>query len=471
MKLSLFNIEIPYRDPLTAFAPFANEKFSAFLDSPNGNGRYAYIAPSPVEIISADQLTAEGTTDPTADNGWSALQALLATISADTVDTLPPFQTGIIGYFGYELGRHLERLPPPREAGIGLPEIFCGVYDVIAAFDTVSKRAWVISNGYPHSDIVSRRENTERRAQWLAKKIATGPDISVEPAISPATSKVRWRPEMSRSEYEEKVERTIEYIRAGDIFQANLTQRFLCARPEGLHPFDLYRRLRAESPAPYAAYLSCGENRSLLSASPERFLTLTASGDVTTQPIKGSRPRGETKADDLKLAQALCNSPKDKAENLMIVDLVRNDLSRVCETGTVRVPELCKLESFANMHHLVSTVTGKLKKKESALSLLKACFPGGSVTGAPKIRAMEIIHELEPARRGPYCGAIGWIGFNGAMETNIVIRTLLVDGQEVIAQAGGAIVADSKAAQEYDESLSKVRALLRCLDPEGQSAV
>ncbi|MDA0656988.1 MAG: aminodeoxychorismate synthase component I, partial [Proteobacteria bacterium] len=304
-------------------------------------------------------------------------------------------------------------------------------------------------------------------AQWLANKIATGPDISAEPVIP----KVRWRPEMSRSEYEEKVERTIEYIRAGDIFQANLSQRFLCARPESLHPFDLYRRLRSESPAPYAAYLSCGENRSLLSASPEKFLALTASGDVTTQPIKGSRPRGRTKSEDLNLAEALCSSPKDRAENLMIVDLVRNDLSRVCETGTVRVPELCRLESFANMHHLVSTVTGKLKKSESALSLLKACFPGGSVTGAPKIRAMEIIHELEPARRGPYCGAIGWIGFNGAMETSIVIRTLLVDGQEVIAQAGGAIVADSNPAQEYDESLSKVRALLRCLDPEGQSAV
>jgi para-aminobenzoate synthetase component I len=471
MKLSLVSIDIPYRDPLTAFAPFANEKFSAFLDSPNGNGRYAYIAPSPVEIISADQVTADTAGDPMADNGWGALQTRLATLSADTIDTLPPFQTGIIGYFGYELGRHLERLPPPRKPGTGLPEMFCGVYDVVAAFDTISKRGWVIANGYPHLDIASRRDNAERRAQWLANKIATGPEISAEPTIAPAMSTVRWRPEMSRSEYLEKVERTIEYIRAGDIFQANLTQRFLCARPKGLRPFDLYRRLRTESPAPYAAYLSCGESRALLSASPEKFLTLTAGGDVTTQPIKGSRPRGRTKADDFNLAQALCNSPKDRAENLMIVDLVRNDLSRVCETGTVRVPELCRLESFSNMHHLVSTVTGKLKKNESALSLLKACFPGGSVTGAPKIRAMEIIHELEPARRGPYCGAIGWIGFNGAMETNIVIRTLLVDGEKVIAQAGGGIVADSNATQEYDESLSKVRPLLRCLDPEGQSAL
>jgi len=452
-------IEIPYCDPLAAFSLFADDPYSAFLDSPENKGRFAYIATDPVSII------LPGHTAP--ENSWPLIEAALANFSLEPDKTLPPFQTGMVGYFGYDLGRHLERLPVPRQAGGTLPEYSVGLYDVIAAFDTVEKRGWVIASGYPEAQEHRRLVIAEQRARQLANQIALAPATLPMPTISNSL----WRPELSRDGYLAKAKRILEYVRAGDIFQANLTQRFICTKPDGLRPFDLYRRLRQESPAPYAAYLACGENQFVLSASPEQFLYLDADRTVHTQPIKGSRPRGKTPSEDQNFAKALQNSPKDNAENLMIVDLLRNDLSRVCKIGSVEVPSLCRLESFANMHHLVSTVTGILKEEESALSLLKACFPGGSVTGAPKIRAMEIIHELEPVRRGPYCGAIGWIGFDGAMETNIVIRTLIIDGDDVIAQAGGGIVADSDEAQEYEESLSKAAALLRCLDPDGRSGL
>jgi para-aminobenzoate synthetase component 1 len=273
-----------------------------------------------------------------------------------------------------------------------------------------------------------------------------------------------WRPEVSRARYQAMVRRAVEYIRAGDIFQANVTQRIIGRRPAGLDPFTLYRRLRSLSPAPFAAFVNTGR-ASILSASPERFLRLGAEGDVDTRPIKGTRPRGRGRRQDRGLAAALLASEKDRAENLMIVDLLRNDLSRVCRIGSVTVRELCALESFANVHHLVSEVRGRLDVGTGAVDLLRAAFPGGSVTGAPKIRAIEIINELEPARRGPYCGAIAWLGFDGAMEASIVIRTMVMRGDDIVAQAGGGIVADSEPADEYAESMDKAGALLQSLDP------
>jgi para-aminobenzoate synthetase component 1 len=238
--------------------------------------------------------------------------------------------------------------------------------------------------------------------------------------------------------------------------------------PRGLDPFMLYRRLRSLSPAPFAAFISASDGTTILSASPERFLSLDPEGLVVTRPIKGTRPRGRTPGEDKALANELSLSEKDQAENLMIVDLMRNDLSRVCRLGSVEVSELATLESFANVHHLVSEVRGTLFPNLGPVDLLRATFPGGSITGAPKIRAMEIINELEPARRGPYCGAIAWIGFDGAMDSSIVIRTLVIKDGQVAAQAGGGIVADSDPAAEYDESMDKVWALLQSLDPGEQ---
>jgi len=276
----------------------------------------------------------------------------------------------------------------------------------------------------------------------------------------------RWRAEVTRDTFEGMIARTVDYIHAGDIFQANITQRFLGEMPAPLTPFMLYRRLRETSANPYGAYLELGDGRAVASASPEMFLRLHPDGRVRTRPIKGTRPRGADAAADARLAAELLASAKDRAENLMIVDLMRNDLGRVSRIGSVRVEDLCALETFASLHHLVSEVRAILMPGLGPVDLLKATFPGGSITGAPKVRAMEIINELEPARRGPYCGAVAWIGFDGAMDSSIVIRTMVIEQGTVIAQAGGGIVADSVPADEYTESLDKAAVLLSSLDPQ-----
>ncbi|HEY4125118.1 MAG TPA: aminodeoxychorismate synthase component I [Rhizomicrobium sp.] len=272
-----------------------------------------------------------------------------------------------------------------------------------------------------------------------------------------------WRAELDRKEIEQRIGKIIDYIFAGDIFQANFTQRFRATRPKGLSDFAIYRRLRELSPAPFAAFLRCGKGLSVISASPERFLRLTPDGMIAAHPIKGTRPRDPDMQRDKELAEALCHSAKDRAENLMIVDLMRNDLSRVSVPGSVRAPQLCALESFASVHHLVSRVEGHMRPECGPVDLLRAAFPGGSVTGAPKIRAMEIIHEYEPAARGVYCGGIGWIGFDKSMDMSMAIRTLTCAGDAILAQAGGGIVADSDPSSEYEESMVKMAPLLRAV--------
>lgn len=455
MKMRPFSIEIPYCDPIVAFAPFAANPHAIFLDSPQRLGRYAYFSPAP----NALEIAPVGCSY----NPWDRIEKRLSHVKLETLENLPPFQTGIVGYLGYEMGRHLECLPAAQKNGTVLPEMVIGMYHLIAAFDTAAERAWVIATPTTSED----EDDTVWQASSLADKIANGPKTL--PSLE--LQHVKWKADFHETEYCAIVENAIEYINAGDIFQTNITQRFCTYRPSNLKVFDIYRLLRDKNPAPYAGFFGCGQGSAVLSASPERFLKLEANGAVLTEPIKGSRPRGTTLESDLKLATELQSSEKDRAENLMIVDLLRNDLSKVCKIGSVETPSLFNLKSFAEMHHLVSTVTGKLKNSENAVSLLKACFPGGSVTGAPKIRAMEIINELEPTRRGPYCGAMGWFGYDGAMDTSIVIRSLICEKDRIIAQAGGGIVADSLSKLEYDESLHKVRALLRCLDPEDRSCL
>ncbi len=264
-----------------------------------------------------------------------------------------------------------------------------------------------------------------------------------------------WASNFTRAEYERAVGAVIERILAGDIFQANLAQRFEAPLPADFDHFGFYRRLRAVNPAPFAAYLD-HMNFVLASASPERFLRVEGAR-VETRPIKGTRPRFDDALVDMLQTKALSESRKDRAENVMIVDLLRNDLSRVCAPGSVKAPQLCELESFATVHHLVSTVTGELRQGLGPVDMLAAAFPGGSITGAPKLRAMEIITELEGHARGPYCGAIGYLGFNGTMDLNIVIRTAAFRGGSCVVQAGGGIVTASDPASEYVETLDKAR--------------
>ena len=450
--------EIDYRDPVSAFAPLAQRPHAVLLDSAaqGVRGRYSYIAVDPFTVVTCSSYPWRVAVDGE-QRGGNPFDVLAAELKKYpwTPASPVPFCGGAVGFFSYELGGVLEDLPEPKTTPLPL-DMSVGLYDVLAAFDHVDRKAYIISSGFPEQG-KERPARAARRAAWLQAELQS----ESEPPNEART--VLWRAESRRSQHEARVTAAIEAIRAGDIYQANITQRFHTPLPPGAEPFALYRNLRARSPAPFAAFLNCGGGLSLLSASPERFLTCDTAGRVETRPITGTRPRGKTPAEDEANARELRASAKDIAENLMIVDLLRNDLSRVCEPGSVEAPLLCGLETFASVHHLVSAVTGELRKDQSAIDLLKAAFPGGSVTGAPKIRAMQIIHDLEPSARGPYCGAIAWIGFDGAMDSSIVIRTLVLNAGEAAAQAGGGIVADSVPALEYEESLAKAAPLIATL--------
>ena len=449
-----FILPIPFRDPLVAFAPLAKTEMAVLLDSAqtDAQGRYCYIAADPFRTIrctaSPWRVSIDGTMvecDP-----FAVLARELKRFKTAPSEKAP-FGGGAIGFFAYELGGVLERLPRPRTKPCP-DDMVVGLYDVVAVFDLQQREAWIVSTGFPEADNTTR---AKARAEWLVGALGTA-------ALSPPhIAKGPWQAEMPRDTYKQKVAHIIEAIRAGDIYQANFTQR-LTAQTQA-DSFEVYRKLRALTPAPFGAFFNAGSVK-LMSASPERFLKLDANGQVETRPIKGTRPRGKTPAEDAALAAELTASPKDRAENLMIVDLLRNDLARACEPGSVKVPQLCALETFPAVHHLVSVVTGQLRADQTAVDLLRATFPGGSITGAPKIKAMEIIHREEPSARGPYCGSIAWLGFDGAMDSSIVIRTLVQSGDTLAAQGGGGIVAQSDPAAEYDESMIKLRPLLAVLD-------
>ena len=450
--------EIEYGDPLAVFAGFAARPGALFLDSAvpgTALGRYSFISADPfLTLTSRDGVIDDGARRVIG-NPFAALKERLALYPLARAPGLPPFQTGAAGYFAYDLGRHLERLPAHRIDDQPLPDLLMGFYDWTIAFDHAERRAFVMASGHPAPSERERLARADARIAEIRRHLA-------EPAHLPKGRVAAIpRPDLERAAYEAMVRRTIDYILAGDIYQANITQRFSATLAPEDDPFALYCALRRRNPAPFAAFLRHGDV-AIVSASPERFLKLV-DGQVETRPIKGTRPRGGTPAEDEALKRALEASEKDRAENLMIVDLLRNDLSRVCRDRTVEVPVLFGLESFATVHHLVSVVTGELAPGKDAIDLLCAAFPGGSITGAPKIRAMEIIAELEPTRRGPYCGSIGYVGFDGSMDTSIVIRTICIRGRQLTFQVGGGIVADSDPAAEYEESLTKAKALIEVL--------
>lgn len=429
-------LEIEYHDPLSAYACFKQQNGAIFLDSA-GRGRYSFIAVDPFCILKQG-------------NPFSSLADALKKFNVATHPGLPPFQGGMAGFISYDALHYLEKIPRHRLNDMSFSDFVFGVYDLVLAYDHSLKRAWIFSSGLPEVDTKQRMQRAEKRAVWFRNEIAKAKSLSIA-AIQSGPLQSNFTP----SVYQAAVRKVKEYILNGDIFQANISQRFKA--PFYSHPFDLYQRLRAINPSPFSAYLHF-DNEMIVSASPERFLKLS-DHQVFTSPIKGTRPRGKNETEDKHLANELLHSEKDRAENTMIVDLLRNDLSRVCEPLTVSVPRLCGLESFSTVHHLVSDVTGKLQAEYTAVDLLKAAFPGGSVTGAPKIRAMEIIAEIEPTTRGPYCGSIGYLGFNGDMDFSITIRTFAIKDQQLTFQAGGAIVLESDPENEYEETLTKAKAL------------
>ncbi|GGF24752.1 para-aminobenzoate synthase [Aliidongia dinghuensis] len=451
--------EIPYTDPLAVFAHWADEPYVSFLDSAaaaDPRSRYSYLAVEPFRIVEAQGGAVRTDGAPDDADPFAVLERELARFRIEPGATPVPFPGGAVGFLGYELGRHLERLPPPPAAGLDMPDMVMGFYDLVIAFDQRDRRAWILSSGFPETDPARQDRRAMNRVVSALRRLERP-----APALEPARrSGVVWQAELTRADYEARVARVLDYIYAGDIYQANFTMRHLLPRPLAARPAEIYCALRARTAAPFAAYLGCGADLALAGASPERFLRVSPDGRVETRPIKGTRPRGKTAEEDAALAHELAASAKDRAENLMITDLLRNDLGRVAALASVHVPSLCAVESFSTVHHLVSAVEARLRPNVGLVDLLRATFPGGSITGAPKIRAMEIIAELEMARRGAYCGAIAWLGYDGAMDSSVTIRTLSVTRELVVAQAGGGIVADSVPSAEYDEMMVKVGPLL-----------
>jgi len=399
------------------------------------------------------------------------LGRLLACYRVKSEPELPPFQAGVIAVLGYELGRTIELLPQAEADELRLPQLCANFYDWCIAIDHERAEAWLVSTGLPARSWQERACRAAERAAGVIERIGSAERLGLaqagtprHAACQPAEQTTRFplqgvphvTSDFSRQDYLRAVERALEYIRAGDIYQVNLSQRL--EAEQRLGPVEQYLRLRRANPAPFAAYFDAGDFV-LLSSSPERFLQLR-NGQVTTRPIKGTRPRGDSPEQDVRLRRELAESEKDRAENVMIVDLLRNDLGRVCRYRSVRVCDPLHIETFRYVHHLVSEVRGLLRPECSAVDLLRAAFPGGSVTGAPKIRAMEIIAELERTVRGPYCGSLAWFNFAGDMDSSILIRTIVAARGRLQFGVGGAIVADSDPAAEYEETLAKAAGLI-----------
>jgi len=445
-----------------------------FFDSALRNsqlGRYSFVAADPFDYIEFPPDTG----DP-----LRALAERIVGLTADHEEGLPPFQGGAAGLLSYDLGRSLERLPKPSCDEFVAPALAVGLYDVVVAFDHANQSAWIISQGLPELDPEHRRRRAAQRANEMRRWILDPVDETAQPSRCqfPCVGQERLAPDdlvtqypvtdlpdltsnFAEAAYLQTVRRGIDYIYAGDIFQVNLAQRLLYpARDDSV---ALYRRLRKRNPATFAAYFDMGDFQ-IVSASPERFLRVSA-GRVETRPIKGTRPRTHWPESDLFAASELQASSKDRAENVMIVDLLRNDLSRVCTPESVRVLDLCRVEAYETVQHLVSVIEGTLEQEKTPLDLIRAAFPGGSITGAPKVRAMEIIAELEPTARGPYCGCLGYLGFDGTLDLNILIRTITAGRGWWQLPVGGGIVAQSEPDREYEETWQKAAGLIRALEP------
>ncbi len=447
---------LPYHeDSASLFEAIADDPWAVFLDSGHphsAQGRYDIIAAAPSRtLLTRGGMTEIGSAEGVEFSQQDPFALLRLQLQPEAVSDPSglPFCGGAIGYFSYDLGRRIEHLPALARDGEKLPEMAFGIYDWALVVDHRERQSWLVSAG--------RDPATALKWEQLVALLSHPAPVHQRLPLRLTAPLVSNLP---REKYFAAFERIQRYIHDGDCYQVNLAQRF--SAPAAGDPWAAYQELRRANPAPFAAYLNL-PGVQILSASPERFLALRGRR-VESKPIKGTRPRDHAHpARDEALAKALRNSLKDRAENLMIVDLLRNDLSKSCEIGSVAVPSLFEVESFSSVHHLVSTVTGTLAPHRDAIDLLRGCFPGGSITGAPKLRAMEIIEELEPDRRGVYCGAIGYIGFDGEMDTSIVIRTLVHSGNTVRFWAGGGIVADSCAEDEYQETFDKAAALLRLL--------
>ena len=448
------------------FELIKDRPYSFFLDSGMDTqrlGRYTFLGSEPFLVMNSrgSEITLVRGQEHKMQHGnpFDTIGKLLKLYKLDYCPAPVPFVGGAVGYFSYDLCHFVEHLPSTAIDDLKLPECYFAFYDVIFAFDHLEGRAYLVATGFPELEERQRLKRARMRLEEMKNWLYPGHSV-IEVSQSPEQNEeITLKSNFTPEEYIKAVNRVREYIAAGDVFQVNLSQRFEADLE--IPPYELYKRLRRVNPAPFASYLNF-PGVAIVSASPERFLKVQ--GDlVETRPIKGTRPRGRDPVEDQRLAQELTHSIKDRAENVMIVDLERNDLGRVCRYGTIKVTELAIMETFPTVFHLTSTIVGRLHRGKSDIDLLKATFPGGSITGAPKVRAMEIVDELEPTKRSVYTGSIGYLSFNGDLDINIVIRTFIIKEGRAYFQVGGGIIYDSDSEAEYIETLDKAKALIQAL--------
>lgn len=445
-------------DSFKIYSIFKNRNKSFFLDSGMDSeklGKYSFIGFDPIEelecknhkiVLKTDKEIVRKEGDP-----FEELKKITEKYKVDYSGEIP-FIGGIVGNFSYDLCHYVEKLPRTAKDDVEFPDLSIGVYDGIIAIDHQKEESYIIAVGF--------KKEAEVIIDKIEKTIKENEKKGIQIELVNSKIKPEFKSNFKSKElYKESIEKVRSYIESGDVYQVNLTQRF--ESEIDITPFELYAKLRHINPAPFASYIDLGDFK-IVSSSPERFIKIK-NGVIETRPIKGTINRGKTPDEDKANREQLCNSEKDKAELLMIVDLERNDLSRVAKIGTVKVRELFHLEEYATVYHLVATVTAEVKENIDAIDCIKASFPGGSITGAPKIRAMEVIDELEPTQRNIYTGAIGYIGFNGDTDLNIVIRTVLCKGNKVYFQVGGGITWDSNPELEYQETLHKAEAMIKAI--------
>jgi anthranilate synthase component 1 len=388
------------------------------------------------------------------------LQELMARYKPVHLPNLPRFTGGLVGYFGYDVVRQVEKLPNPPARGLGLPDIYLGLYTTMLVFDHVNKTCKVVVHADCASgDLDEAYKKAQVRIDEIVEKLSAPSALPIEEVPQQPDTDMPVDSNFERSDFEQGVRNCKEYINAGDIFQIVLSQRL--STPCTADPFEIYRNIRVINPSPYMFYLKYPE-LSLVGASPE-VMVRVEEGTVTVRPIAGTRPRGKTEAEDLAYEKELLADPKELAEHTMLVDLGRNDVGRVSEYASVRLTEKMVVERYSHVMHIVSDVQGKLREGLTALDALKSCLPAGTLSGSPKVRAMEIIDEFEPDVRGPYGGAVGYVDFSGNLDTCIVIRTILLHENTAYVQAGAGIVADSVPETEWEETRNKARALLRAI--------
>ena len=434
-------------------------------------GRYSFLMADPIETI----------VEPVGSKSvFERIKKCLAKYTATTMKGLPPMQGGIAGLFSYDLNRSIEKIEAPKFDEFKLPAVALGVYDVVIAWDHQEEKTWIISQGLPELEPAARKKRADLRVEYFKSLIGLGglsnglqqqltPQNELAPMFD-VEGPEQLTSNFSKPDYLEAVQKSIEYIYAGDIFQVNLAQRL--TYPANCDSIELFKRLRSCNPSPFASYFDLSQMADasgfgnfaaqIISASPERLFSVR-DRMVETRPIKGTRRRTGRPMVDIQAKETLLASEKDRAENTMIVDLMRNDLSRVCEDDSICVTQLCELEEFKSVLHLVSAVEGRLKPDANSADLLEAVFPGGSITGAPKVRAMEIISELEPTARGAYCGSVGYLGFDGNADLNILIRTITASQGWWQIPVGGGIVSQSQPAKEYEETWTKAAGMLRAV--------